>query len=153
MTLGSSYAFRQNTPEGLTRSDFLSVNLSINLPIYAQQKQAKAVDQRRSELLQKQYSAQDEHNKVHGEIAAKNAEYEHARERLALFEHEIIPQAEQTVRSLMAGYQVSKTDFSDLLRAQMTLFQYQSQYWQALTRTQQVLAELTALVGEEVGHD
>ncbi|PZN68740.1 MAG: transporter, partial [Candidatus Methylumidiphilus alinenensis] len=49
--------------------------------------------------------------------------------------------------------QVSKTDFSDLLRAQMTLFQYQSQYWQALTRTQQVLAELTALVGEEVGHD
>ena len=70
-----------------------------------------------------------------------------------MFEHEIIPQAEQTVRSLMTGYQVSKTDFSDLLRAQMTLFQYQSQYWQALTRTQQVLAELTALVGEEVGHD
>ncbi|MEI7867318.1 MAG: TolC family protein [Candidatus Methylumidiphilus sp.] len=153
LTLGSSYAFRQNTPEGLTRSDFLSVNLSINLPIYAQQKQAKAVDQRRSELLQEQYSAQDEHNKVHGEIAAKNAEYGHARERLALFEHEIIPQAEQTVRSLMAGYQVSKTDFTDLLRAQTTLFQYQSQYWQALARTQQVLAELTALVGEEVGHD
>ena len=153
LTLGSSYAFRQNTPEGLTRSDFLSVNLSINLPIYAQQKQAKAVDQRRSELLQEQYSAQDEHNKVHGEISAKNAEYGHARERLALFEHEIIPQAEQTVRSLMAGYQVSKTDFTDLLRAQMTLSQYQSQYWQALARTQQVLAELSALVGEEVGHD
>jgi len=153
LTLGSSYAFRQNTPDGLTRSDFLSVNLSINLPIYAQQKQAKAVDQRRSELLQEQYSAQDEHNKIHGEIAAKVAEYQHDKDRLALFEHEIIPQAEQTVRSLMAGYQVSKTDFSDLLRAQMTLFQYQGQYWKALTRTQQVLADLSALVGEELGHD
>jgi cobalt-zinc-cadmium efflux system outer membrane protein len=153
LTVGSSYAFRQNAPDGVVRSDFLSVNLSINLPIYAQQKQAKAVDQRRSELLREQYSAQDEHNKIHGEIAAKAAEYRHDKDRLALFEHEIIPQAEQTVRSLMAGYQVSKADFSDLLRSQMTLFQYQSQYWQALARSQQVLAELTALVGEEVGHD
>ena len=153
LTVGSSYAFRQNTPDGLTRSDFLSVNLSINLPVYAQQKQAKAVDQRRSELLQEQYSAQDEHNKIHGEIASKIAEYQHDKDRLALFEHEIIPQAEQTVRSLMAGYQVSKTDFTDLLRAQMTLFQYQSEYWKALTRTQQVLADLSALVGEEVNHD
>jgi cobalt-zinc-cadmium efflux system outer membrane protein len=153
LTVGGGYAFRQNSPDGLVRSDFLSVNMSINLPIYAQQKQAKAVDQRRSELLQEQYSLQDEHNKIHGEISAKTAEYRHDKERLALYEHEIIPQAEQTVRSLMAGYQVSKTEFSDLLRAQMTLFQYQSQYWQALTRTQQVLAELTALVGEEVGRD
>ncbi len=153
LTVGSSYAFRQNSPDGLTRSDFLSVNLSINLPIYAQQKQAKAVDQRRSELLQEQYSLQDEHNKMHGEIAAKTAEYRHSRDRLALFEHEIIPQAEQTIRSLTAGYQLGKTDFSDLLRAQMTLFQYQSQYWQALTRTQQLLAELSVMVGEEVGDD
>jgi outer membrane protein TolC len=153
LTLGGGYAFRQNTPNGDVRSDFLSVRLSINLPIYAGQKQAKAVDQRQSELLQEQYSAQDEHNKVHGEIAAKNAEYGHARERLALFEHEIIPQAEQTVRSLMAGYQVSKAEFSDLLRAQLTLFNYQTLYWQALTRTQQVLAELAALVGEETGHE
>ena len=153
LTVGSSYAFRQNTPDGFTRSDFLSVNLSVTLPIYAQQKQAKAVDQRHSELLQEEYSAQDEHNKIQGEISAKAAEYQHGKVRLALFEHEIIPQAEQTVRSLMAGYQVSKTDFSDLLRAQTALFQYQSQYWQALAQTQQVLAELTALVGEEPGRD
>jgi outer membrane protein TolC len=153
LTLGGGYAFRLNAPNGDVRSDFLSVRLSINLPIYAGQKQAKAVDQRQSELLQEQYSAQDEHNKVHGEIAAKNAEYGHARERLALFEHEIIPQAEQTVRSLMAGYQVSKVEFSDLLRAQLTLFQYQTLYWQALTRTQQILADLSALVGKELGHD
>ncbi len=153
VTVGSSYAFRQNAPDGAVRSDFLSVNLSINLPIYAQQKQSKAVDQRRSELLQEQYSAQDEHNKIHGEISAKAAEYQHDKDRLALFQHEIIPQAEQTVRSLMAGYQVSNTEFSDLLRAQLTLFQYQNQYWQALARTQQVLADLSALVGEELVHD
>ena len=47
----------------------------------------------------------------------------------------------------------SKAEFSDLLRAQLTLFQYQTQYWQALTRTQQILAELSAAVGEDLSHD
>ncbi|OAI06958.1 TolC family protein [Methylomonas sp. 11b] len=153
LTLGAGYAVRQNTPSSESRSDFASVKLSINLPIYAEQKQAKAVDQRNSELLQEQYALQDEHNKVHGEIAANTAQYLHAKQRLALFEHEIIPQAQQTVSSLMAGYPVGKADFSNLLRTQLSLFQYQSQYWKSLVETQQLLAELSNLIGEELTHD
>lgn len=151
--VGAAYAFRQDTPAGDPRSDFASVRLSMNMPLYAGQKQAKAVDQRESELLQEQYSLQDEHHKIQAEIAAKTAEYHHAKEKLALLEHEIIPQAQQTVNSLLAGYQVSRTDFTDLLRTQLNFFQYQTQYWQELTRTQQILAELSAEVGEELGHD
>ncbi|MGZ8217505.1 TolC family protein [Methylomagnum sp.] len=152
-TVGAGYGVRQNTPTGQTRSDFLSFRLSMNLPVYAGDKQARAVDQRQSEYLQAQYALQDEHRRAEADIAAKSAEYRHAKERLALFEHEILPQARQTVDSLMAGYQVGRTDFSDLLRAQLTLFQYQGQYWQSLARTQQILAELAAAVGGEVGYE
>jgi len=152
-TVGAGYALRQNTPTGETRSDFASVQLSMNLPIYADRKQAKALDQRQSELLQEQYALQDEHHKIQAEIAAKTAEYQHAKEKLLLLEHEIIPEAQQTVNSLLAGYQVSQTDFSDLLRTQLSFFQYQTQYWQALTGTQQLLAELSAEVGEDLAHD
>ena len=70
-----------------------------------------------------------------------------------LLEREIIPEAGQTVNSLLAGYQVSRTDFSDLLRTQLSFFQYQAQYWQTLAGTQQLLAELSAEVGEELDHD
>lgn len=152
-TVGAGYAIRQNTPTGQSRSDFASVQLSMNVPIYANRKQAKAVDQRQSELLQEQYSLKDEHQKIHAEIAAKAAEYQQTKEKLLLLEHEIIPQAQQTVNSLLAGYQVSQTDFSDLLRTQLSFFQYQTQYWLALTNTQQILAELSAEVGEELSHD
>ncbi|PPD48103.1 MAG: hypothetical protein CTY16_06225 [Methylobacter sp.] len=152
-TVGAFYDARQNTPTGQSRSDFASVQVSMNLPIYAAGKQAKAIDQRKSELLQEQYSLQDEHHKIQAEIASKAAEYQHAKEKLLLLEHEIIPQAQQTVNSLLAGYQVSQTAFSDLLRTQLGFFQYQTQYWQALTSTQQLLAELSAEVGEELGHD
>ncbi|NOT11805.1 MAG: TolC family protein [Methylococcaceae bacterium] len=152
-TLGAGYAVRQNTPGGESRSDFASVRLSMNVPIYAARKQAKAVVQRQRELLQERYALRDEHHKIQAEIAAKAAEYQHAKEELSLLEHEIIPQAQQTVKSLMAGYQVSQTDFSDLLRTQLNFLQYQTQYWQALTNTQQILAALSAEVGEELNHE
>ena len=152
-TVGGGYAFRQNTPTGQSRSDFASVQLSMNVPIYANRKQAKAVDQRQSELLQEQYSLKDEHHKIQAEIAAKAAEYQQAKEKLLLLEHEIIPQAQQTVDSLLVGYQVSQTNFTDLLRTQLSLFQYQTKYWQALSDTQQLLAELSAAIGEELSHD
>ncbi|MDD4904560.1 MAG: TolC family protein [Methylobacter tundripaludum] len=152
-TVGAFYDARQNTPSGQSRSDFASVQLSINVPIYADRKQAKAVDQRQSELLQAQYALQDDHRKIQAEIVAKAAEYQQTKEKLLLLEHEIIPQAQQAVNSLLAGYQVSQTDFTDLLRTQLSFFQYQTQYWQALTNTQQILAELSAEVGEELDHD
>ncbi len=152
-TVGAGYAIRQNTPTGPTRSDFANVQLSMNVPIYADRKQARAVDQHQSELLQEQYALQDEHHKIRAEIAAKTAEYHHAKEKLSLLEHEIIPQAQQTVNSLMASYQVSKANFTDLLRTQLSLFQYQAQYWQALVNTQEILADLSAEVGEELGHE
>ncbi len=152
-TVGAYYDARQNTPSGQSRSDFASVQLSINVPIYANRKQAKAVNQRQSELLQAQYALHDDHRKIQAEIAAKAVEYQQTKEKLLLLEHEIIPQAQQAVNSLLAGYQVSQTDFTDLLRTQLSFFQYQTQYWQALTNTQQILAELSAEVGEEFSHD
>ncbi|WP_411725944.1 TolC family protein [Methyloglobulus sp.] len=152
-TVGAFYDIRQDTLSGQSRSDFASVQLSMNLPIYAGRKQAKAVDQRQSELLQERYAQLDEHHKIQAEIAAKAAEYQQTKEKLLLLEHEIIPQAQQAVNSLLAGYQVSRTDFTDLLRTQLSFFQYQTQYWQALSSTQQILAELSAEVGEELSHD
>jgi outer membrane protein TolC len=152
-TVGAGYAIRQNTPAGETRSDFASVQLSMNLPIYAGRKQAKAVEQRHGELLQERYALQNDHHKIQAEIAAKTAEYHQTKAKLLLLEQEIIPQAQQTVDSLLAGYEVSQTSFTDLLRTQLSFFQYQAQYWLALTNTQQLLAELSADVGEELSHD
>jgi outer membrane protein TolC len=153
ITVGAAYAIRQNTPSGEARSDFASVRLSLNLPIYANQKQSKALAQSQSELLQERYALLDEHHKIQAEIAAKLADYQHAKEKLALLEREIIPQIQQTLDSLTAGYQVGQVNFSELLRTQLSFLQYQTQYWRSLTNTQQILAALSAEVGEELTHD
>lgn len=147
--LGASYGARANTPAGDRRADLLSLNLSMNVPIFAAQKQAKAVDQRTSELMQERYALQDQWNKVRSQISQSYNDYKRAKDQVVLFETGIVPQARQTVASMLAGYQVNKVDFLNLVRSQLTLFEYETQYWKAFTEANQFLAQLNAAVGEE----
>lgn len=147
--LGASYGARANTPAGDRRADLLSLNLSMNVPIFAAQKQAKAVDQRTSELMQERYALQDQWNKVRSQISQGYNDYKRAKDQVVLFETGIVPQARQTVASMLAGYQVNKVDFLNLVRSQLTLFEYETQYWKAFTEANQFLAQLNAAVGEE----
>lgn len=147
--LGAAYGGRANTPAGDRRADLLSLNLSMNVPIFAAQKQAKAVDQRTSELMQEKYALQDQWNKVRSQISQGYNDYRRAKDQVVLFETGIVPQARQTVASMLAGYRVNKVDFLNLVRSQITLFEYETQYWKAFTEANQSLAQLAAAVGEE----
>jgi len=149
--LGAAYGFRDgDNPDGSSRADFATIRLGISLPLYAGRKQDKAVDQRTSELLQKQNALQDEWGKVQAEISAALADYQRASKQVELFKTGIIPQARQSVASMMSGYQVNKVDFLNLVRAQITLYNFETQYWNALSEANQALARLDAAVGEEV---
>lgn len=143
-----SYGARANTSTGMSRSDLLSVNVGVNVPIFAETKQAKAVEQKTSELRRDQYALQDEWNKVRLQITGAYTDYQRAKEQFILYDTGIVPQARQTVASMLAGYQVNKVDFLNLVRSQITLFEYEIQYWKALTEANQALAQLTVAVGE-----
>jgi outer membrane protein, heavy metal efflux system len=145
----AAYGARANMPDGTRRSDLLSLGVSMNVPIFAGSKQEKAIDQRTSELMQQRYSLQDKWNGVRAQISQSHSDYQRAQQQFVLFDTGIIPQARQTVASMLAGFQVSKVDFLNLVRSQITLFEYETQYWKAFTEAQQALAQLSADVGED----
>ena len=147
--VGAFYSVRDDMPNGQERADLLSVRLSMNVPIFTDHKQQKAVDQRNKEVLQQKFSLRDATNRVHSEISTAYSQYQKSRQQVLLFKTGIIPQARQTVASMLAGYQVDKVDFLNLVRSQITLYNYETQYWKALTEAQQVLAQLIAVVGKE----
>jgi len=149
--LGAAYGFRDTADRvtGETLPDFLSVMFSVNLPIYSGSRQSKALAQRRSELSQRQYQFGDSLRSVEATIARHRAQYLAAREQVALFSTAILPQAEQTVQSMLAGYQVNEVDFLNVVNAELRLFNAQVSYWQALGDAKQSLARLAAAVGEE----
>jgi len=147
--VGAFYGGRDDTLSGQKRADFLSLKLSMNVPIFAATKQRKAVVQRSSELMQQRYALQDQWNKVRAEISIAYSDFHQAKNQVVLFKSGIVPQARQTVASMLAGYQVNKVDFLNLVRSQITLYNYETQYWKALTEANQALAQLTAVVGKE----
>ncbi len=150
-SLGATYGARggENPIDMSDRADLFSVRLSLNLPIYQDRKRAKAVSQRESELSGARYALADEINAMQSEVSQAQAIFVQARDQFRLFETGIIPQARQTVESMLVGYQVSEVDFLNLVRSQITLYNYETLYWQSLAVANQALARLRAAVGEE----
>ena len=148
--LGVAYGFRQGENlDGSARSDFASVMLSLNLPLYAGSKQSQAEKQRVHELFAAKDELREAHARVRAAVSQAMADFRRAREQVALFKNGIIPQARQTVASMLAGYQVDKVDFLNLVRSQITLYDYETQYWQALSEAEQALAKIAAAIGAE----
>jgi len=144
------YGFRSGEgPAGAARPDFASVRLSVSVPIFLAEKQARAVDQRRAEMLGRTFSLADARARIRAEVASAVADYERARDSAKLFRTGIIPQARQTVASMLAGYQVNKVDFLNLVGAEITLYNYEMQFWQAVASANQALAALRAATGSE----
>jgi outer membrane protein, heavy metal efflux system len=148
--VGAAYGIRSGDDIGRgSRADFMTFKLSMNLPIFTGRKQSKAVEQRRSEMMQQAFRLKDLRNFVQADISEALADYHRARDRFELFKTGILPQARQTVASMLAGYQVNKVDFLNLVSAQVTEYNYEISYWQMLSEANQALARLVAAVGVE----
>jgi len=154
LMLGAAYGFRDgNNPNGSERPDFASLQISMNLPIYTVSRQGPAVTQRAAELAERERALEDSTQQVRADIVRGLADYARARDQSVLFRTGIIPQANQTVASMLAAYQVNKVDFLNLVRAQLTLYNTELQYWQSLSEAHQTLAALDAAAGKEQNHE
>lgn len=148
--VGVGYADRQGSdPIRGSRSDFLSIMLSINVPLYSKQKQGKALQQRIHDREYERYRLSDTIRIIETEIGVQSAEYMAAREQALLLKNEIIPQAEQTVSSMLAGYEANKVDFLNVVNGQIMLYNASIDYWNAMALAKQALAKLAANVGKE----
>ena len=148
--VGVGYADRQGSdPIRGSRSDFLSLMFSINLPLYSGQKQDKALQQRIHDRDYERYRLADTIRIIETEIGVQAAEYSAAREQALHLKNEIIPQAEQTVSAMLAGYEVNKVDFLNVVNGQIMLYNASIDYWNAMASAKQALARLAAGVGKE----
>jgi len=149
-TLGASYGLRASDPvTNKDRADLASITLSMTLPFFGESKHAQT-QQRQAETAREDFKYQDMKNAVLSEISQSYAGYQQAKSQVSLFKTGIIPQAQQTVASMMAGYQVNKVDFLNLVRSQITLYNYETQYWRVLAQANQSLARLSLAVGQDI---
>lgn len=132
--------------------DFVTFGISVPLPLDASQKQLQAIRERAREREGRQEELQAALRKVEAEIETASSDFQRARERLELLRKSILPQARQTVASMLAAYQVGKVDFLNLVRAELILLEQEIEAYRRLAELQEALARLAAATGlEEIG--
>lgn len=146
-TVGASYGYRQDTPAGQDRSDFVSLKLSLNLPIWTGAKQDQAVVQRTSETLAAENRTRAFRERILADIASEYSAFTNMSRQQQLYADSLIPQAEQTAAAMLKGYQVNKVDFLNVIRAQLALYNDKITYWRHLSGAFKALAGLEAAAG------
>jgi outer membrane protein, heavy metal efflux system len=148
--VGIAYTQRENLSSGMKMYDFFSAEVKVSLPIYFYKKQSKKVEQTQQQIYSLENKRSDVRNEVLFQIEDKFSEIIMNSNLIALYKKGIIPQASQSLNSAMSGYQVDKIDFITLLNNQMTLFNYELEYYNVLTNHAKSLAQLDAAVGKEL---
>ena len=130
--------------------DFFSVMVSAPVPIFSGRKQDQAVREESATLADQEARQHAMINDVNAQIASLSAGLQRARDQLVLLNEGILPQAQTSLSSATASYQVGRVDFLTLLDAQVTLYRHELDYHRLLADFAKNLAALERAVGTEV---
>lgn len=131
-------------------SDFISVGVMLNLPIYRGSKQDQQVLEAHFGQREAQAQYEAEKQRIYNEIQQLYIDARAHHEGVDLFRTAIIPQAKQALDVAIAAYQVDKVDFLTLLNNQVTLFNFEIDHFRHQIEYEKSLAELEAIIGKRL---
>lgn len=151
--VGVSYGQRDNLATGMTQPDFVSGFVTVTIPLWYKSKESRKVAEEKANLrsANEQYDAMK--NNVFFQIKDLLTEVEQYSRQIDLYKTGLIPQSKTSLDSAIAGYQVNKIDFITLVNNQLTLYNYEIEYYRAITNYMNKLAELDAAVGSRFPGD
>lgn len=126
-----------------------SLMVEMNIPL--QQSSRRAMERESEAMLAAaQTRKQAVANQVLSELAENLAGLEAAQRTRSLAIGSLLPQAELTFKSALAGYENNKVDFATLLDAQRQIRQARQSHIKAQLEAQMRLAEIEKLIGEDL---
>lgn len=133
---------------GLT--DMITATVSIPIPLQRGRKQDQFAAEADAQLAALHEEHRAKVNEINASVARLVSELERERTQLALYVKAILPQGRAALTSATASYQVGKVEFLTVLDSQATLFNYETDYFRALSDFAKNVAELERVVGQEV---
>ena len=117
--LNASYGRRNNDPFGKSRSDALTVGVSLSVPLFTANRQ----DKEYSSAISKREAVKTEKwqllRKLKAEFKTSRAQLYRLDERKALFENELLPQMEEQAEASLTAYTNDDGDFAEVVRARI----------------------------------
>ncbi|MEP0813648.1 MAG: TolC family protein [bacterium] len=135
-TIEAGYGFRQNF------ADMFSLGVMFNLPIYQRDKQDAAFKEAAAMREQVPLKEQALLNRIRRDGGAELARLRLIGARIDRYKNELIPLAETSFDATLAGYQVGKAMFADLLMTQIDLVDYETEHRLALVERARARSKL-----------
>jgi outer membrane protein TolC len=147
--IGIAFTQRDVLSNGTGGIDFLSGLFSVNIPIYYKRKQKKNIEEMKysRKMVTQRYG--QVRNAVANNIVKNLSLLNKSKKLLDLYKTGIIPQSKQSLQSALSGYQNDKVDFLTLLNNEMSLFNFQLEYYRALTDYHIAVAVIQSEIGSE----
>ena len=133
--------------ENMSGADFVSMTVGFSLPIKPGNRQSSRVEQSKAATQMEREKYNNLLNNVKQDIKIHYAKIEKGKALIALYNNQLLPQAEQSFNSALSGYQVDKVDFITLLNNEVTLFNYRINYYRILSDYEKSIAAIEAVVG------
>lgn len=142
------YGQRERRLDGAGRADEVSLTVTINLPVWRENKLAPRVAEALALRDQVLSLYQAQRNEITANLRQQVATVEQSFKSAELYQTTILPQARLTVESALAAYRVNRVDFLTLLDNQMTVFNYEISLVTAMASYNKALAEIDLLTGK-----
>lgn len=115
--LDVGYGYRDGSlPNGDPRSDFLSVAVTLDLPLFTENRQDRVVSAALNEQRAAVASKDELLRRLSSQLDTEYARWQDLSERLLLYEQKILKQSADQARAALAAYQSDASDFADAMR-------------------------------------
>ena len=112
-----------HNPNGQSRDDLLSIMVNLDLPLFTENKQDRNLAAKKTKVIAAQYHRSEQLREMKRKLMRHYAQWDGLGQRAALFKMKLLPEAKQNAEASMNAYQSSVTDFTTLIRAELTRLQ------------------------------
>lgn len=127
-----------------------SVMLGFSIPVFAKSRQLRMRDEAAAMRGMADAELAEMRSNVDARLNELLAELERTRTLLDLYRSEILPQSRANVQASLSSYRVGKVDFMTLVDAQMTVNEYEQEYFGLMADYGRFIAELEMALGREL---
>jgi outer membrane protein TolC len=139
-----------NDMDGSSRADLFSVMVMMDLPLFHKNRQDRYKAAAVSEASAAAFDRDDLYRRLQSESAMHAATLDRQRQRLALFEKSLLPDAEFNAEAAFSAYQAALDSLTTLMRARITEYELQLDYATLRAELLKTQARLAYFEGESL---
>ncbi|MCI0506458.1 MAG: TolC family protein [Gammaproteobacteria bacterium] len=141
------YGYRAEDNFGQPRDDMLSALVSIDLPLFTNNRQDRMIAAGTSDVMASKQDLDEWRREIRLRYEKNAAVYNRFNERVKLYQGSVLPNAKQNSEASLNAYKSGVTDFDMLVRARLTELKSQLQYLKLNVERAKAQVELLYLTG------